>query len=273
MKAFSRLAAAAVVSFAFFTGSVSAAGLFDNAGSGPRIFIGEVQSYGDYELKSEAFDTFADKLYQSMRTKNFQVISRADMTNEAGRHDMGTSDEDAQLSLIHMDAIIHGHLFEHGEAAAKLVRYADAAMGRKYFYDDARIENWRKQSGVPYHLSPSVTQQAEQIAQDYGAQYLLFVNLKEVDVRLKHTMFASRTDRETRGKKVTAIVDYYLLNTSNGKVFEGHCENKKTAQLMNYAIVKNGKGMNVDEMLNQVMEAQVEDIVADLNKNGMKAVQ
>lgn len=273
MKAFSRIAVAALAGFSFLTGSVSAAGLFHNAGSGPRIFIGEVQSYGDYELKREAFDTFADKLYQNMTAKNFQVVSRADMTNEAGRHDEGNSEEDTKLSVIHMDAIIHGHWFEHGEAAAKLVRYADAAMGRKYFYDDVRIENWRKQSGVPYRLSPAVAQQAEQIAQTYGAQYMLFVNLKDVDVRLKHTMFASRTERETRGKKVTAVVDYYLLNTANGKVFEGHCENKKTAQLMNFAIVKNGKGMNVDEMLNQVMAAQVEDIVADLNKNGMKAVQ
>ena len=62
MKAFSRIAVAALAGFSFLTGSVSAAGLFHNAGSGPRIFIGEVQSYGDYELKREAFDTFADKL-------------------------------------------------------------------------------------------------------------------------------------------------------------------------------------------------------------------
>lgn len=273
MKAFSRIIVTVLAGWALFTGSASAAGLFNQADSGSRIFIGEIQSYGDYELKREAFDTFADKLHQCMTGNSFQVISRADMTNETGRHTEGAAGEDAQLSTIHMDAIIHGHQFEHGNAAAKLVRYADEAMGRKYFYDDARIDAWRKQSKVPYRLSSSVWQQAEQIAQHYGAAYMLFVNLKDVDVRLKHTMFASRTERETRGKKVTAIVDYYLLNIKNGKVFEGHCENKKTAQLMNFAVVKSGKGMNVDEMLNQVMDAQAADIVADLNKNGMKAVQ
>ena len=31
--------------------------------------------------------------------------------------------------------------------------------------------------------------------------------------------------------------------------------------------------MNVDELLNHVMEAQTDDIVKDMVKNGMKAVQ
>lgn len=253
-------------------GCGEAAGLFASQNAGPKIFIGEVQSYGDYELRAEAFDSFADKLRQELNDQKLNAISNATVTNEAGRHSQGGSDEAAQLSRLHMDAIVHGHQFEHGYAAAKLVRYADDAMGRKYFYDIPRVEAWKKQAQQPYYLSQNMQPLAQQIANAYGASYLLFVNVKDVDFRLKHGMFASRSTRETRGKKIKASLDYYLINVQTGKVYEGHCENKKTAQMYNLAIVQGGKGMNVDELLNSIMESQTDDIVKDILKNGMKAV-
>lgn len=249
-----------------------AAGLFQKQATS-MILLGEVQSYGDYELKADSFNTFADKLCQEMQAKQLNVIGRANMTNEAGRHATGGSDDDAMLSTIHMDAIIHGHQFDHGYAAAKLVHYADATMGRKNFFDDEKIEAWRKKADTTYRLTPTVQTMAQQVAQKYNAAYLLFVNVKDVDVRLKHNWFASSTDKATRGKKMSAALDYYIINVKTGLVYEGHCENKKTAQMMNYLIAQTGKGMSVVEMLNQVMEAQTVDLVNDLTKKGMKAVR
>ena len=251
---------------------VEAAGLFQKQAES-MILLGEVQSYGDYELKADSFNTFADKLCQEMRNKQLNVIGRVNMTNENGRHATGGDDDDSILSTIHMDAIIHGHQFDHGYAAAKLVHYADATMGRKYFFDDEKVAAWRKKADVTYHLTPAVQTKAQQIAQKYNAKYLLFVNVKDVDVRLKHNLFASSTDKATRGKKMTAALDYYIINANTGLVYEGHCENKKTAQMVNYLIAQTGKGMSVVEMLNQIMEAQTVDVVNDLTKKGMKAVR
>ena len=86
-------------------------------------------------------------------------------------------------------------------------------------------------------------------------------------------MFASHTDKESRGKKIRASLDYYIVNTQTGRVYEGHCENKKTSQMLNFAVAKFGKGMQVENMLNEIMDAQVMDIANDLTKKGMQAVQ
>ena len=253
-----------------------AASLFDTSAGGPKILIGEIQSYGDYELKAEYFDDFADKLSRQLQANKLMLAFRGNknLTNESGRHDGADTDtEDVRLSEIHMDAIVRGHQYERGFAAAKLIRYGDATLGRRHFFDTEKIEAWRKQPDVTYHLTPERQTEAQAIADRYGARYLLFCSIDDVDVRLKHTMFASRTDKESRGKKIRASLEYYIVNTQTGKVYEGHCENKKTSQMLNFAVAKFGKGMQVENMLNEIMDAQVMDIANDLTKKGMQAVQ
>ena len=252
--------------------NIQAAGLFQHRTSGPVILIGEIQSYGDYELKPVFFNTFADRLNHQLQNRKVAVIDRGNVTNEAGRHDWNGTPEDRQLSQIHMDAIVHGHQFEYGYATAKLKRYADEKVGRAHFYDDAKTKEWHERDRETYRLSPELQPVIQQIADKYGATDILFVNDKDIDVRLKGTVFASKTERETRGKKMKARLDYYLVNASTGVVYEGHFENKKTAQMMNFGIVQSGKGMNVDEMLNAVMKVQSEEVAEDVVKNGLKAV-
>ncbi len=253
--------------------SVQAAGLFEKKQVGTEIFIGEVQSYGDYELKADACATFVDKLSEALQKQGFTVIGRADLTNESGRHEaIGTGDEAERLSEIHMDAIVHGHQFDRGYTAAKLAHYADAAMGRAYFHQEDRIAAWKK-STAPYHLSPAKQQDAERIGREYGAEYLLFVNLKDFDVRLKHSIFATHTERETKGKKLSASLDYYLVNTQTGKTYESHIENKKTAQMVNFGLGKTGKGMDVDTLLGEVMETSARDIAGEIKKRGFSEVK
>ncbi|MGN0949754.1 MAG: hypothetical protein ACI4OH_03295 [Mitsuokella sp.] len=258
-----------------FTGSpaAQAAGLFEKKQAGPSIFIGEVQSYGDYELKADACATFVDKLSEALQKQGFGVSGRADLTNEAGRHDaIGAGGEAGKLSEIHMDAIVHGHQFDRGYTAAKLAHYADAAMGRAYFHQEDRIAAWKK-STAPYRLSPAEQQEAARIGQEYQAGYLLFVNLKDFDVRLKHSIFATHTERETKGKKLSASLDYYLINAQTGKTYEGHVENKKTAQMVNFGLGKTGKGMDVDTLLGEVMETSAKDVASDIKKHGFREVE
>ena len=96
-----------------------AAGLFGGTSAGDSVFVGEVQSYGDYELKADACATFVDKLAAALRQQGIAVSGRADLTNEEGRHDaIGSGDEAAELSEIRMDAIVHGHQFDRGYTAA-----------------------------------------------------------------------------------------------------------------------------------------------------------
>ncbi len=244
-----------------------AAGLFGGTSAGDSVFVGEVQSYGDYELKADACATFVDKLAEALRQQGIAVSGRADLTNEEGRHDaIGSGDEAAELSEIHMDAIVHGH------PAAKLAHYADMAMGRAYFHQEERLAVWRK-SKASYRLSPDKQRTAAVIAAKYGAKYLLFVNLKDFDVRLKHSIFATHTERETKGKKLSASLDYYLVNARTGRVYEKHIENKKTAQMVNFGLGKTGKGMDVDTLLGEVMETSAKDIAADVKKHGLDEVK
>lgn len=263
---------ALLLSLALTGTPAQAAGLFGGP-SGSAVFVGEVQSYGDYELKADACATFVDKLADALRQQGIAVSGRADLTNEEGRHDaIGSGDEAAKLSEIHMDAIVHGHQFDRGYTAAKLAHYADMTMGRAYFHQEDRLAAWKK-STQTYRLSPEKQRTAAAIAGKYGAKYLLFVNLKDFDVRLKHSIFATHTERETKGKKLSASLDYYLVNAQSGRVYEKHIENKKTAQMINFGLGKTGKGMDVDTLLGEVMETSAKDIAVDIKKKGLDEVK
>ena len=246
----------------------AAGALFQKQAADSPIFLGEVQSYGDNELKKMYFDTFADKLSAALQAQGLSYTGSADLTNEAGRHEAtGTDGEAADLSEIHMDAIVHGHQFDRGYTAAKLAQYADNVMGRGYFHDEDRLKAWQSQPDVTYPLAPEKQRLAKAIADRHGAKYLLFVNIKDVDVRLKHGMFATHTERETKGKKMKSSLDYYLVNAETGRVYEHHFEDKKTAQMINFGLGKTGKGMAVDTLLNEVLEAQAKDLAKDLAKH------
>lgn len=259
---------ALLLSLALTSTPAQAAGLFGGP-SGSAVFVGEVQSYGDYKLKADACATFVDKLADALRQQGIAVSGRADLTNEEGRHDaIGSGDEAAKLSEVHMDAIVHGHQFDRGYTAAKLAHYADLTMGRAYFHQEDRLAAWKK-STQTYRLSPEKQRTAAAIAGKYGAKYLLFVNLKDFDVRLKHSIFATHTERETKGKKLSASLDYYLVNAQTGRVYEKHIENKKTAQMINFGLGKTGKGMDVDTLLGEVMETSAKDIAVDVKKHGL----
>lgn len=264
-----RLACVALAVCCFCALSVrpaEAGALFQKQGS--LIFLGEVQSYGDDELKSVFFDTFADKLSAALAEQGLSYTGSADLTNEAGRHQAtGADGEAADLSEIHMDAIVHGHQYDRGETAAKLAHYADAVMGRGYFHDEDRLKAWRSQPDATYPLAPEKQRLAKVIADRHGAKYLLFVNLKDVDVRLKHGIFATHTERETKGKKMKSSLDYYLVNAETGRVYEHHFEDKKTAQLLNFGLGQTGKGMAVDTLLGEVLEAQAKALAKDLAKH------
>ena len=264
---------ALLLSLALTGTPAQAAGLFGGTSTGESVFVGEVQSYGDYELKADACATFVDKLADALRQQGIAVSGRADLTNEEGRHDaIGSGDEAAKLSEIHMDAIVHGHQFDRGYTAAKLAHYADMTMGRAYFHQEERLAAWKK-STQTYRLSPEKQRTAAAIAGKYGAKYLLFVNLKDFDVRLKHSIFATHTERETKGKKLSASLDYYLVNAQTGRVYEKHIENKKTAQMINFGLGKTGKGMDVDTLLGEVMETSAKDIAVDIKKKGLDEVK
>ena len=51
-----------------------AAGLFGDTPAGDSVFVGEVQSYGDYELKADACATFVDKLAEALRQQGMDHL-------------------------------------------------------------------------------------------------------------------------------------------------------------------------------------------------------
>lgn len=234
--------------------------------SGPSILIGEVACYGENELLPEFVENFKDVLASELNETNKYQVD----TSRFG----AASDEDEIFSMIHMDAIAHSHLYRRELANAKMIRYGDSVMGRQYYQDEAKTAQRMKLEGQPYSLSPNVTAKVIELGQQYNADYMLFVNLRDVDVWRKHGgIFGTHTTTEQfRGKKALFELEFYLINTKTGKVFEGQNAEKKTSLVSNILISKYGNNFTIQEMVQTLIAAQSQQIIKTINNKGIKTI-
>ena len=172
---------------------------------------------------------------------------------------------------LHMDAIVYGPLFEKATANAKMIHYAEKALGRDYFWDDDKITARRKLAGKPYRISEKMTQIAKTIGEQTGADYLLFCNLVNVEIVLKNSLFNASTTLSERPKQIKVETFFYLIDTKTGLVYEGRNFSDKTGQILNL-LGQYGSGLEAEKLLDAMFEVQSKRIVEDVCNVGQKVL-
>lgn len=250
-----------VVAYMMVAATVMAAP-FENANkdnSGVGTMLGEAACYGEYEVDSQFIGSLDaainEALYQSSK---FKVIS-APIDYEL-------------FHKVHKDVIVRGHFYNRGTSNAEVIHYANEVLGKGYRPTDEEVKAKKKMAGTPYSLSPTVAMELKEYAIANGVKYLVFCNLNNVEMWFKNSIFNKPVDAAFRGKNIRTEIDYYLVNTYTGKVYDGHSDEDKTAQQMNLFVADTGVGMTVDAVARAIMDIHVKKIIRKLESDGLKAV-
>ena len=264
-----------IVALMIFFSSSTLAKPFEGKTEGAGIFIGEVACYGEHEIKPEFLETFKDQLYQMLKEQEskgkLHTVGDDDWlgTSTAAPNFVDIIRVNTVLQDIHMDAIAYGPSFQKESANVKMIYYAERALGEDYFWDDEKIAARKKMIGKPYHISPTMTNVAKTIGNDYGADYLLFCNLVDADIQLKNSIFNASTTLSERPKQITVKSFFYLIDTKTGLVYEGYNLSDKTGQILNL-LGQYGKAMTATNLLQCMFEVQSRRIVEDVCNAGQK---
>ena len=265
------------VILAFFLTSSVFAKPFEGKTEGVGIFVGEVACYGEHEIKPEFLDTFKDQLWQSLKElenkgKLHTVGDDRWLTGGSSSSFAGIIQVDSVLQDIHMDAIAYGPSFQKEDANVKMIYYAEKALGEDFFWNDEKLAKRKQMIGKPYHISPKLTNAVKTFGNEYKADYLLFCNLVDADIRLKNSVFnASTTELSERPKQIKVVSFFYLIDTKTGLVYEGYNLSDKTGQILNL-LGQYGKAMTATNLLQCMFEVQAKRIMEDVCNEGQKVL-
>lgn len=230
-----------------FMTSTCFAGAFGSKAGLSQIVIAEVTSYGEQTLKPQFFLTFKDLLIEQLQSSGKLAVD--DVTFSA------VAEND--ISVAHMNAIVNSKQFVREQARIDLVRYY-------------RNLPYEPQPGSDvYQLDADVLSGLTNIAELNTADYLLFCNVKNVEVEDKHHTDTGLGVDVLQGSKVKVDIDYYLLANRSGTVYSGTSSVDKTAQVFNMIGVQYGKQLTTEQLLQNVLENQVKRISNDIIKKGL----
>ena len=250
---------------------------FEGKTGGVGIFVGEVACYGEHEIRPEFLATFKEQLWQTL--KDFENKGKIHTVGDdewlgSGNTAPGFADViqvSSVLRDIHMDAIAYGPSFKREAANAKMIYYAERALGEDYFWDDDKLAARKQMIGKPYCISPKMTNAAKTVGSEYGADFLLFCNLVAADVQLKNSIFNANTTLSERPKQIRVESFFYLIDTKKGLVYEGYNLSDKTGQILNL-LGQYGKAMTAQNLLQCMFEVQSKRIVEDMCNEGKKVL-
>jgi len=228
----------------------------------PGIMVGEVCGYVDYPVTQEFLDAFEDVLKEQIEnTKEFRLEVPVN-TQEIKLRGILTS-INTVLSHIHMNAIAKGGNYQRGEVSAALLRYTDDLYG--YKYQPAKREKNRKNIAEYYKLSQYLEYPLQELREKYNISYLLFCNVKQVNARRNNSATSHKMD---------VNIDYYLVDTVKGRVYEESNFSDKSVQSIEIPVYfRYSKTSSPNQMLHDVLEAQANRIVKDIITNGIKALK
>lgn len=226
-------------------------GAFNGNAGAPRVVIGEVSCYGEQALKPQFFLTFKDLLTEQLQNTSKLAVEDIYFTPAAAN----------VISEVHMNAIVHSKQFVREQANITLVRYY------------RNLDHEPEVSGDVYRLEPDIRLQLNNIDELSGADYVLFCNLKNVEVEEKHHNDAALPWEAVQGTKVKVDVDYYLVDKKSGIVYAGTSSVDKTAQVFDVMVMKYGKQLTPEQLLQNVLEKQAKRIVDDITNKGMKKMK
>lgn len=245
--------------FAIFQGNISFAA-FEQDTNLPSVAICEVKSYGETSLKPEFFATYEELLQEKLYDSKKLRIEPT-MTGECVLADGSTLHLDDFFTKVHMNAIVSGKEFDRESSCMQLMNYYDALAVKP------------KHDKQVYYLSGELKSKVKQFGDAQNVDYLLFVNLKSVDVIIKNTSSALLSLQTTKGMKLKLDMDYYLINAETGKVFEGTSFTDKTTQVFNVIVAKYGKQFTVQQLLHTLLEVQAERAANGITGSGLEQVR
>ena len=260
----------ACMSLLLFCSCVSAKP-FEARQGGAAVLVGEVACYGEHEIQQEFLKVFHDKLAEKLQLAeqqgNFHFVDNTDWM-------MGNGDarERELLSHIHMDVIAYAPQFQKDSANAKMIHYAERVFGEDYFWNEKHKEARKAAVGKTYRISQEMTDAVREIGSKYGADYLFFCNLLEMDVELANSIFNARTTNiEERPKHIRVETSSFLVDVKTGKVYEGHILTEKFGRIQNL-FGQYGKAMTAETLLGAMFDVQSEKIVKDVFGHGKKTL-
>ena len=231
---------------------------FSNHQAGPGIMIADVGCYGEHEIRPEYMAIFKEQLFEQLQAcenkGKLHIVG-----SDAWLTEMGTTAETNTLRQLHFDVVVHGPLFRREVSNAKVIRYAEAIFGEDYFWDEDKLVAKQAMAGHPYKLSPEKLDLIRKIAVQNNADYLLFCNLLDADIELKHSIFNAKSTLEERPKKIKVESFFYLVDANSGQVYEGRTFSDKTGQILNL-LGQYGKAMTAQNLLQVMFEVQSERI-------------
>lgn len=231
---------------------------FENADSdAPGLVVCEVNCYGENALRQSYFLSFEEILIENLQnTKKFRIEAKQTFTPVLADGSYVMLDD--FFKELHKYAIINGKCFMKEEANIELVHYWDAYPNEK-------------SNKETYLLKGDFRDKVKQLAQNNNVKYLVFCNLKDVDVKAKTHNLGSFRDLD--GMKIKVDMDYYLINAESGLVYEGHSFTDKTAQVFDFIVVKSGKTFEVQELVSAMLKAQAKRATEDICSKGINAVK
>lgn len=224
----------------------------------PGLAVCEVNCYGENALRQEYFFTFEEMLIENLQnSKKFQMEDKQTFTPVLPD---GTNVQlDTFFKELHQHSIINGKSFMKEEANIELVHYWDAHPGEKSVKDT-------------YLLKGDFKDKVKHLAAQNNVKYLVFCNLKDVDVQAKtHTLGAGIKDLD--GLKIRVDMDYYLINAETGLIYEGHSFTDKTAEVRNFILIQTGKTIEVQELVTAMLKAQAKRACDDICSKGLSMVK
>ncbi len=226
--------------FYFLTAAQSAAAKpFFSADTGlPGIVVCEVNGYGENPIRQELYfslrDLLLDQLYSSGKCRVEPRLTIEPVLANGEKVNL-----DQFFSQIHMDAISHSAHFEKSEANPSLRDYS------------ASIPKTNSGSDV-YFISGNLREKVREIGAAHQVKYLLFCNLRNVELEGSEGIDLPNFHLSP-GFKLNIKLDYYLINSETGKVFEGRETASKSSQSLSIGGLNIGHEMTVEAMFHKVL--------------------
>lgn len=232
---------------------------FEKANKGlPGIMLGEVSGYGENTLRKEYFSTFEELLLEKLQKSNKFSVRFKTAASLMSPDDAALGQESI-FSELHKYAIVSGRNFDKDQACIELVRYC---------------ENHAHEPGTSevYRLRSELKGKAQDIGNLSDARYIVFCNLKNVDIKLKNHHITPYFE-DLKGMKIVAEIDYYLLDTALGVIYEGYSFTDKTTQVFNLLMARYGKNFDVQQLVQCILETLAERVVEDISGKGLGKVK
>lgn len=234
---------------------------FEKNSSLPGIVVGEVECYGPKSLKREFMLTLEEMLQAKlMETHRFRVeqksFSIVPASDSIGKNSAALSGD---LSKMHMAVIIKSGTYDKGKSHVALIKHAMQYGDKKAVAIGENV----------VQIKGTVLEHAKQVGAACNAKYLLFCNIKDVDVILNQNNYFL----DISGTRVKINLDYYLVNTANGKVFFKNSSMNKETNMVSFQGLSFGKTHSVQDLLHKLLEKQSKEITDEIIDNGIERIE